>query len=129
MKKTALIASILFAVPYFAFAATNLQSLVAEAGSLLNALIPLLMAAALVVFFWGLVQYIRSAGEGEHAVGRNIMIAGIVSLFVMVSVWGLVRFLQSTLGISGGASITPPSVPLLHTGYSGAENSGTGSSY
>ena len=130
MKKTAILSTALFALPFVAFAqTTNLQGLISKAGLLLNELIPLLMAAALVVFFWGLVQYIRSSGEGEHAVGRNIMIAGIVSLFVMVSVWGLVRFLQSTLGINGGASITPPSVPQLQAGYSGAEHAGTGSSY
>lgn len=112
MKKTALISTILFAAPLFAFAQTNLQSLIAQAGILLNSLIPLLMAVALIVFFWGLIQYIRGAGEGEHAAGRSIMIAGIVSLFVMVSVWGLVRFLQSTLGINGEQPITPPSVPI-----------------
>ena len=112
MKKTALIASALFAAPFFAFAqTTNLQGLIQEAGGLLNSLIPLLMAAALVVFFWGLIQYIRSAGEGEHSTGRNIMIAGIVSLFVMVSVWGLVRFLQSTLHISGDQGVPVPCVP------------------
>jgi|SRR6185503_12891063 len=113
MKKTALIATALFAVPFFAFAQTNLQGLIAEAGTLLNELIPLLMAAALVVFFWGLIQYIRSSGEGEHSTGRNIMIAGIVSLFVMVSVWGLVRFLQSSLGINGEQPINPPQVPIV----------------
>ena len=114
MKKTALIATALFATPFFAFAqTTNLQGLITQAGILLNELIPLLMAAALVVFFWGLIQYIRSSGEGEHKTGQNIMIAGIVSLFVMVSVWGLVRFLQSTLGISGGQSIEPPQVPPI----------------
>jgi hypothetical protein len=115
MKKTGLISAVLLATPFVAFAQTNLQGLISQAGMLLNALIPLLMAAALVVFFWGLIQYIRSSGEGEHSTGRNIMIAGIVSLFVMVSVWGLVRFLQSTLGINGEQPINPPSVPIYRS--------------
>ena len=110
MKKTAIISAVLFATPLFAFADTNLQSLIQEAQGLLNSLIPLLMAAALVVFFWGLIQYIRSSGEGEHKAGMNIMVAGIVSLFVMVSVWGLVHFLQSTLNIDSSSQIQVPQI-------------------
>lgn len=113
MKKTALISAALFAAPLFAFAqTTNLQSLIQQAGALLNQLIPLLIAVAVVIFFWGLIQYIRSSGEGDHKKGQSIMIAGIVSLFVMVSVWGLVRFLQSTLGINGGQGVEIPQIPV-----------------
>jgi hypothetical protein len=114
MKKTAFAASLLFAAPLFAFAAdAGIQGLVTDAGRLLNSVIPLLIALALVIFFWGLIQYIRSSGEG-HATGRNIMIAGIVALFIMVSIWGIIRLLQSTLlnGDTNGP-ITPPSVPLV----------------
>src|SRR3569832_105145 len=111
MKKTALISAVLFAAPLFALADTGLTGLIAEAQSILNSLIPLLMAAALVVFFWGLVQYIRSSGEGAPTTGRNIMIAGSVSLFVMVSVWGPVRFLQTTLHVDGSQGVGVPCVP------------------
>ena len=80
------------------------------AGNILNSLIPLLIALAVVVFFWGLVQYVlKSGGEGGGN-GRSIMIAGLVALFVMVSVWGIVRLAQNTLGVSGGQA---PEVPLV----------------
>lgn len=86
-----------------AFAQTNtsgIEGLIISAGRILNELIPILIALALVIFFWGLIQYIRSSGEG-HGTGRNIMIAGIVSLFIMVSIWGIIRLLQNTL-LPGG---------------------------
>jgi len=114
MKKTALAASILWAVPFFAFAQTDVTGLVAKAGMLLNQLIPLMIAFALVIFFWGLIQYIRSSGEG-HGTGRNIMIAGIVALFIMVSIWGIIRLLQNTLGVGGNSPIEPPQVPQLRS--------------
>jgi len=65
-----------------------------------------------VVFFWGLVQYIYNGAEG-HESGRNIMIAGIVSLFIMVSVWGIVNLVQGALGVNGNAPVAIPQVPQL----------------
>jgi hypothetical protein len=38
------------------------------------------------------------------------MIWGIIALFVMSAVWGIVRLIASTLGIDTNTSITPPSV-------------------
>ncbi|MES2007089.1 MAG: hypothetical protein V4436_03200 [Patescibacteria group bacterium] len=110
MKKTAVIASFLFAIPFLAFAAsTGIEGLITSANSIINSLIPLLIALALVIFFWGLIQYIRSSGEG-HGTGRNVMIAGIVALFIMVSIWGIIRLLQSTLGVTGQEQINYPQV-------------------
>jgi hypothetical protein len=73
-------------------------------------LIPILIALALVAFFWGLVRYVWSGGEFKEG-GRNIMIAGLVALFVMVSVWGIIRLAQNTLGIGSGGALPAPSVP------------------
>jgi mannose/fructose/N-acetylgalactosamine-specific phosphotransferase system component IID len=105
MKKTVLTATLLWAIPFFAFA-QGVQGLVNKAGDLLNSLIPLLIALALVIFFWGLIKY---SGEGGHGTGRNIMIAGIVALFIMVSIWGIIRLLQNTLleGGNGGPIQAP----------------------
>lgn len=93
----------------------GLESLISLAGRIVTSLIPLLIAVALVVFFWGLVKYVLSGGE-DHAQGRNIMIAGLVALFVMVSVWGIIRLAQNTLGIdsSNSGSIAPPTVQGVH---------------
>ena len=84
----------------------NLTQLISFAGDILNRLIPVLIAVALVVFFWGLIQYIRT-----HKGGKDIMIAGLVGLFIMVSVWGIIRIAQNTLGVGGGGSPTVPQVP------------------
>ena len=88
---------------------TPIKQLVVSVGSILNLLIPVLIAAAIVVFFWGLVMYIR---KPEISEGKNVMIAGILALFIMVSVWGLVNLVQNSLGVSGNASVTVPQVPI-----------------
>jgi len=110
MKKTALLSLALFALPFVASAQAlqPIKNLIVAVGGILNMLIPILIAAALVFFFWGLVKYIR---EPEHAEGRKTMIAGIISLFIMVSVWGLVNLAQNALGVSGSGSVQIPQVP------------------
>src|SRR6185436_17218531 len=119
MKKSAFASLALFALPMFAFAQAlqPLRNLVVAVGSILNLLIPVLIAAALVVFFWGLVQYIRhpeGGGEGHGASGRSVMIAGLISLFIMVSVWGIINLAQNALGVQGNAPVQVPQVPTGH---------------
>lgn len=74
-------------------------------------LIPLMFAIALLLFFWGLVKYIKSEGEGKGE-GKKIMIWGVVALFVMSSVWGLVRLIGDELGIQPISTGIIPSVKL-----------------
>lgn len=65
-------------------------------GIITNILIPLAFAVALLYFFWGVAMYIRSEGTGKEE-GKKIMIWGVVALFVMSSVWGLVAFIRGEL--------------------------------
>ena len=89
-------------------APTNLLGLISFAGDALNRLIPVLIALALVAFFWGLVQYIFQRKKGQ---GKKVMIAGLIGLFIMVSVWGLIRIAQNTLGVGSVGSPQVPQVP------------------
>ena len=65
-----------------------------------NSVIPLIVSLAVVVFLWGVVQYvINSQEEAKREKGKQLMIWGIIGLAVMVGVWGLVKLLGSTFGI------------------------------
>ncbi len=108
MKKL-LAGGALFALPMIAFAQSlsNLSSLVKSIGVIIALLLPIVAALALLYFFWGLAKFILAAGdEGEREKGKSIMIWGIVALFVLASVWGLVGFLGTALGINQGADLT-----------------------
>lgn len=62
--------------------------------------IPVLIACAVMLFFWGLVQFLSAGGSEENLKkGKNLMLWGIVGLFVMVSVWAFAELLTSTFGI------------------------------
>lgn len=67
---------------------------------ILNPIIILLFVVALVVFFWGLVEFIYKAGsEDGRETGKRNMIWGIVGMVVMVSVYGIIRLVLNTFGI------------------------------
>lgn len=112
MKKV--IAFGLVSAPMFAFAAiTDVNSIFTFLLGILNSATALIMAAAVVYFLFGVFQFIKAAGdEKARTEGRNKMIAGIIGLFVMGSVYGLVNILSSTFGLTG-TPITPPALPTL----------------
>jgi len=59
---------------------------------------PIVVALALLYFFWGLASYILKSGDDEgQKKARNTMIWGILALFIMVSVWGIINVIRDTL--------------------------------
>jgi len=97
------IPAILFLTPFFVLAANTIQGIITIAQGILQTLIPLLMGFGLVVFLWGVIKYVSAGGDEEkRKEARNTMIWGIVALFVMVAVWGLVYVLSATFQIDVG---------------------------
>ena len=110
MKKFALVA--LAAAPTLAFAQSlgNLETLLRSVGRLVGIALPIVVALALLAFFWGLVKFIFGTDDGKKE-GKSLMIWGVVALFVMVAVWGLVRFIGTALGITPTSQ--PEAVPTV----------------
>ena len=77
-------------------------------GDLIGFATPIVVALALLYFFWGLAKYILSAGEKESKdEGRKIMIWGIIALFVMVSVWGIINVVRDTFNLDDNTIDVP----------------------
>ncbi len=65
-----------------------------------HSIIPLIFAIAIVMFIWGVVQYVMNGTDEEaKAKGRQFMLWGIIALTVMLGVWGLVGILGATFGV------------------------------
>ncbi|MCW9054666.1 MAG: hypothetical protein OQJ98_01630 [Candidatus Pacebacteria bacterium] len=62
--------------------------------SIINLLIPILISLAVLGFFWGVFQYGFTEGKIEE--GKKIMTFGVIAIFVMVSIWGILRVLAET---------------------------------
>ena len=81
----------------------SLGGIVTWIAKILNQLIYVIIAATLVMFLYGVfkLSFVDGQKPESREQSRKFMFWGIVSLFVMVSVWGLVNILQSTF-FSGG---------------------------
>ena len=88
------------------------DDLVSSVQGIVDLLIPLIVTLAVLFFFWGLAVFILNAGDEEaRAKGRNIMVWGIIALFFIVAVWGIVRLLATIFGVDDAAgSVDVPTV-------------------
>lgn len=77
-----------------------------------NVFVPVIFAIAFIVFLYGVARtYIFSHGEpGEVEEGHKIILWSLIGFFVMLSIWGLVNVLSSTLGLN---RIEPPATPTF----------------
>lgn len=89
---------------------TDLPSLLCKIGSLLNAVVPVLIALGVVYFVWGVISYVISSDEEAKKTGRNRMIWGIIGLAVIIAMWGLVGILTRTFNVENSGQITIPTV-------------------
>ena len=88
-------------VPVVSFAQTNdAEGVLQRFGNVIDVATPLVFSLALLFFFWGLATFILKSGEDKE-IGKQRMIWGLVALFVMFSVWGILRFAQESLGLDG----------------------------
>jgi len=67
---------------------------------ILNPIIVLMFVVALLVFFWGLVEFIHKAGsEDGRETGKRNMMYGIIGMVIMIGVYGIIRITLATFGI------------------------------
>lgn len=65
--------------------------------TLLNSATGVLIVLGIAVYFYGVSTNILKFGEGDVERLKNYFFWGIIVLFVMVSLWGILRILQDTL--------------------------------
>ena len=75
----------------------------------IRALIIVAVTLIFLYFFWGLVDYIRRDNATSEDAKKRIL-WGIIGIFVLVSMWGLVYFLQTAVLGTGGSSQPDPNI-------------------
>ena len=90
-------------------------SIVLNLVSLINLTIGVLAAFAVVVFFWGLVRFIRESSDSHaHGEGKERIIWSLVALFVLFSVWGILALMS--VAFFGGSTSTGTYNPSTSAG-------------
>ena len=77
---------------------------------IVNPAIYVLFSLGLLVFVYGVVEFMMNLSKGaDTKEGKSHMLWGIVGMFIMVSVFGIIHLLSSTfgLGVGRGGSYNP----------------------
>ena len=70
--------------------------------SLLNLVIRVLFVFAILTIVWGAIQFMTTKGEDKSKEAKNTILWGVVALFVMTSIWGLVGILRRSTDVGTG---------------------------
>ncbi len=73
------------------------------------AIIPLIFSAALLFFLWGVMKFIMASDSNKKEEGKKFIINGLIGLFVMTALWGIISIAGGILGTNNST------VPLLQT--------------
>ena len=119
MKKV-LVSLSLLASPMLAFAITTVASdafsLIKILQNVVDVAIPFIIGLAVLVLLYGLFQFIMNASDEEaRANAKQLIIWGIIGIFVMVSIWGLVSILSGTFNLNKSVVIPASTVPVSQT--------------
>ena len=72
--------------------------------------IPLIFSLAFVSFLWGVFSFMTAEDKTKKEEAKNTMLWGMIGLFVMVSLWGIIDIVSKTVGVG-------MAVPFLQTDY------------
>jgi hypothetical protein len=108
MKKFGIMASSVLALPFSVAAQvtakpTDLNGIILFIKQLLNVALPIIIAAAVVWFVWSMFQIFLAGEEDKKAKAKTNALYGIIAIFLMVSVWGLVNILTRTAGLNNNS--------------------------
>jgi uncharacterized membrane-anchored protein len=76
--------------------------------TLMRAVVPLLVSLAVAGFVYGIIKYfLNPENEEKRKEGKTFMVWGLIALFVIVSIWGIVRIFSNSFGTGN------PAIPFL----------------
>ncbi len=86
----------------------GILGLLAQLNDLINRLIPFVIALTVLWFLWGIFRLILAGGDSEaRKEATGYIVWGVIALFVMVSVWGLVNILVRSVNLDNTAPPAP----------------------
>lgn len=82
------------------YAADSVDTLIANINAyIINPFIAFLFVLATVYFLIGMVRYYIAGSESDRETGKKHMVWGLVGMFIMISVFGIMKIIVNTFGI------------------------------
>lgn len=81
--------------------AQSIYDLLQKSEDIIRTIIGILFPLATAIFLWGVIEYMRAAGDEKKIKdARQKITYGIIGLFLMVAVWGIVHVILVTFGLN-----------------------------
>jgi O-antigen/teichoic acid export membrane protein len=72
--------------------------------NIIQPIVGLVFAAALILFLWGVIRFIwRGSSEDARKEGRKHMFWGVIGMGIMLAAFGIVNFVFNTVNDNGNA--------------------------
>lgn len=90
---------------------------------ILNPLILLIFSLGLLVFLWGVAEFLRSGSNPtKNNEGKDHMLWGVIGMLIMISAYTIITLITNTFGID------PTRLPSSNSGNSNLQGVGSGNS-
>lgn len=90
--------------------AETLNEFIGNADNLIiNPIIKLLFALAVVYFLYGVFEFIlNQQSEEKKTTGKSHMLWGVIGITIMIGVWSILTVLLNTFGLSNQVKVSDP---------------------
>jgi len=88
-----------------------IANLIQQIQGILGLMVPLMIGLAVVWFLWNLFQYFMVENADDKTKAMKSMGYGLLAIFVMVSIWGIINFFGAASGIGSGGGAKLPTLP------------------
>ena len=93
---------------------STLDSLLFDSKTLASVLEMAFSGLCVAAFFYGLVKFIWNSGDAKkREEGKGIMTWGVIAMFVLVTIWGIIGFMQASIGNTQGPGQIKIVTPVL----------------
>ena len=99
---------------------TTVSQVIERFQAVINIVIPFIIGLAVLMIIYGIFGFVTTPADGEaRGQAKGYIIWGIIAVFIMVSIWGLVNILVnsfSTDQAAGQANATNTTIPQVGSG-------------
>lgn len=90
-----------------------LTTLIGKIQEILDRLVPFLISLAVVGLFWFMLKFVWKGADNpdERKKAKEGVMWSLFAIFLMVGIWGIMKFISYTLGIGLGGEIQEFKIP------------------
>ena len=109
IKKIISLSALGSVLPLATLAVKSVNDVLNSTVTAMDTIIKIMFALAVVVFGWGIVQYMSAGGDEEKIkAGKQHILWGIIGMALLFGIWGFATFIAKYFGVTGSENVNIP---------------------